>query len=115
MNFRGKGANQKRVSALRELRRLLSRSEFPPIEAALKAGAISLLVQCLSFGSPDEQVLRISHILYICCHSFIGLKFSHVHANVFLSIQQVFFHIQNRREGEETADLRSIWCPSSIS
>ena len=53
---RGKGALQKRVTALRELRRLLSRSEYPPIEAALKAGAISVLVQCLAFGSPDEQV-----------------------------------------------------------
>lgn len=53
---RGKGALQKRVTALRELRRLLSRSEFPPAEAALKAGAIPILVQCLSFGSPDEQV-----------------------------------------------------------
>lgn len=47
---------QKRVGALRNLRRLLSRSEYPPVEAAVKAGAISLLVQCLAFGSPDEQV-----------------------------------------------------------
>lgn len=46
----------KRVSALRELRRLLSRSELPPVDVALKAGAIPVLVQCLSFGSPDEQV-----------------------------------------------------------
>lgn len=53
---RGKGALQKRVTALRELRHLLSRSEFPPAEPALKAGAIPILVQCLSFGSPDEQV-----------------------------------------------------------
>lgn len=50
---------QKRVTALRELRRLLSKSEFPPIEAALSAGAVPLLVQCLSFGSPDEQVSYI--------------------------------------------------------
>ncbi|KAE8684815.1 Importin subunit alpha-9 [Hibiscus syriacus] len=35
-----------------------SSSEFPPVEAALKAGAIPLLVQCLSFGSPDEQLLE---------------------------------------------------------
>lgn len=47
---------QKRVNALREMRRLLSRFEFPPIETALKAGAIPVLVQCLAFGSPDEQV-----------------------------------------------------------
>lgn len=53
---RGKGAQMKRVSALRELRRLLSRSELPPVDVALKAGAIPVLVQCLSFGSPDEQV-----------------------------------------------------------
>lgn len=53
---RGKGAMQKRVSALRELRRILSRFEFPPIETAIKSGAISVLVQCLSFGTPDEQV-----------------------------------------------------------
>ena len=47
---------QKRVVALQELRRLLSRSEFPPVESAIKAGAVPALVQCLSFGSPDEQV-----------------------------------------------------------
>lgn len=44
------------MNALRELRRLLSRSEFPPIETAIKSGAIPLLAQCLSFGSQDEQV-----------------------------------------------------------
>lgn len=47
---------QTRVGALQDLRRLLSRSEFPPVESALKAGAVSILVKCLSFGSPDEQV-----------------------------------------------------------
>lgn len=107
---------QKRVSALRDLRRLLSRSEFPPIEAALKAGAVSVLVQCLSFGSPDEQVLRISHIfVYLLCHSFLGLKFCHVHANVFLSRHQVFFHNKRRKEVEEVADLSSFRCPFSIN
>ncbi|CAK9164801.1 unnamed protein product [Ilex paraguariensis] len=55
VGYQGKGAMQKRVTALRELRRLLSRSEFPPVQAALEAGAIPILVQCLSFGSPDEQ------------------------------------------------------------
>ncbi|GMP85178.1 hypothetical protein CsSME_00038438 [Camellia sinensis var. sinensis] len=63
--YQGKGAMAKRVAALRELRRLLSRSEFPPVEAALKAGAVPLLVQGLSFGSPDEQVQKIS---YISCY-----------------------------------------------
>ncbi|XP_010543379.1 PREDICTED: importin subunit alpha-9 [Tarenaya hassleriana] len=58
VQYQGKGATQKRIAALRELRRLLSKSEFPPVEAALKAGAITLLVQCLSFGSHDEQLLE---------------------------------------------------------
>lgn len=53
---RGKGALQKRVNAIRELRRLLSKSEYPPVEVALKAGVMPILVQCISFGSPDEQV-----------------------------------------------------------
>ncbi|CAL0299586.1 unnamed protein product [Lupinus luteus] len=61
--YQGKGAVQKRVSALQELRRLLSRSEFPPIESALKAGAVPILVQCLSFGSPDEQLLEAAWCL----------------------------------------------------
>ncbi|KAK6126034.1 hypothetical protein DH2020_040148 [Rehmannia glutinosa] len=55
IGYQGKGAMQKRVNALRELRRLLSKSEYPPVEAALEAGAMPTLVQCLSFGSPDEQ------------------------------------------------------------
>ncbi|KAG2262420.1 hypothetical protein Bca52824_069499 [Brassica carinata] len=58
LQYQGRGAMQRRVTALRELRRLLSKSEFPPIEAALSAGAVPLLVQCLSFGSPDEQLLE---------------------------------------------------------
>ncbi|GMH10091.1 hypothetical protein Nepgr_011932 [Nepenthes gracilis] len=61
--YQGKGAMQKRIVALQELRRLLSRSELPPVEAALKAGAIPVLVQCLSFGSPDEQLLEAAWCL----------------------------------------------------
>lgn len=69
---RGKGAMSKKVTALRQLRRLLSRSEFPPVEAALKAGAVPLLVQCLSFGSPDEQVQQtLLHFLVICSSSLL--------------------------------------------
>lgn len=51
------------VNALRELRRLLSRSEFPFVEIALKSGAIPLLAQCLSFGSQDEQLLEAAWCL----------------------------------------------------
>ncbi|QCE06201.1 importin subunit alpha-2 [Vigna unguiculata] len=61
--FQGKGAVKKRVGTLQELRRLLSRSEFPPVESALKAGAVPILVQCLSFGSPDEQLLEAAWCL----------------------------------------------------
>ncbi|KAJ4828420.1 Importin subunit alpha-9, partial [Turnera subulata] len=61
--YQGKGAVQKEVGALRELRRLLSKSEFPPVEATLKAGAIPILVQCLTFGSPDEQLLEAAWCL----------------------------------------------------
>ncbi|KAH6797717.1 importin alpha isoform 9 [Perilla frutescens var. hirtella] len=61
--YHEKGAIQKRVNALRELRRLLSKSEYPPVEAALKAGAMPTLVQCLSFGSPDEQLLEAAWCL----------------------------------------------------
>ncbi|KAM7255176.1 hypothetical protein ACFE04_020417 [Oxalis oulophora] len=61
--YQGKGVMQKKVNALRELRRLLSKSEFPPVEATIKAGAIPLLVQCLSFGSPDEQLLEAAWCL----------------------------------------------------
>ncbi|RAL45221.1 hypothetical protein DM860_014631 [Cuscuta australis] len=63
VSHQGKGAVQKRVNALRELRRLLSRSAYPPVEAALEAGAIPLLVECLSFGSPDEQLLEAAWCL----------------------------------------------------
>lgn len=61
--YQGKGVMQKKVNALRELRRLLSRSEFPPAGASVKAGAVPLLVQCLSFGSPDEQLLEAAWCL----------------------------------------------------
>ncbi|GAA0147654.1 transporter [Lithospermum erythrorhizon] len=63
VSYEGKGVMQKRISALRELRRLLSKSEYPPVEAALNAGAMPLLVQCLSFGSADEQLLEASWCL----------------------------------------------------
>ncbi|KAI3512101.1 hypothetical protein L1887_19295 [Cichorium endivia] len=63
ISFQGKGAVQKKVNALRELRRLLSKSEFPPVETAIKSGAIPLLAQCLSFGSQDEQLLEAAWCL----------------------------------------------------
>ncbi|PIA32868.1 hypothetical protein AQUCO_04300064v1 [Aquilegia coerulea] len=61
--YQGKGALQKKIEALRHLRRLLSKSEVPPVEAAVKAGAVPLLTQCLSFGSPDEQLLEAAWCL----------------------------------------------------
>ncbi|XP_042397990.1 importin subunit alpha-2-like isoform X1 [Zingiber officinale] len=63
LTYHGKGATQKKVETLRELRRLLSKSEVPPVKAALQAGVIPLLVQCLAFGSPDEQLLEAAWCL----------------------------------------------------
>jgi len=56
VTLRGKGAQKRKTEVLRALRRLLSQSEVPPVDAAIKAGAVPLLVQYLSFGSSDEQV-----------------------------------------------------------
>nr|XP_029120288.1 importin subunit alpha-2 isoform X2 [Elaeis guineensis] len=63
LSYHGKGATQKKIEILRALRRLLSKSEVPPVEAALQAGAIPVLVQCLSFGSADEQLLEAAWCL----------------------------------------------------
>lgn len=63
VSHQGKGVAQKKIEILRALRRLLSKSEVPPVEAALQAGAIPVLVQCLSFGSPDEQLLEAAWCL----------------------------------------------------
>lgn len=65
MLLRGKGAQKKKTEVLCALRRLLSQSEVPPIEAAIKAGAVPLLVQYLSFGSSDELVDHVAPILPI--------------------------------------------------
>ncbi|XP_031486501.1 importin subunit alpha-9 [Nymphaea colorata] len=62
-SYIGKGAVQKKIESLRKLRRLLSKSMTPPIVAAVEAGAVPLLVQCLSFGSQDEQLLEAAWCL----------------------------------------------------
>ncbi|KAL5223433.1 hypothetical protein ABZP36_028146 [Zizania latifolia] len=61
--LRGKGSQKKKIEVLRALRRLLSQSKVPPVDAAIKAGAVPLLVQYLSFGSPDEQLLEAASCL----------------------------------------------------
>ncbi|KAI3831130.1 hypothetical protein MKX03_017768 [Papaver bracteatum] len=63
LNSQGAGSKTKRVEAIRDLRRLLSKSEIPPVEAALKAEVIPALAQCLAFGSPDEQLLEAAWCL----------------------------------------------------
>lgn len=63
ISYVGKGSLPKKVDALRNLRRLLSKSDIPPVEAAVQAGAVPVLVQCLSFGSPDEQLLEAAWCL----------------------------------------------------
>ncbi|KAK9126811.1 hypothetical protein Scep_015657 [Stephania cephalantha] len=61
--YSGKGAVQKKVQALQNLRRILSNSDLPPVEACVEAGAVPVLTQCLSFGSPDEQLLEAAWCL----------------------------------------------------
>ncbi|PWZ08265.1 Importin subunit alpha-2 [Zea mays] len=63
LSSQGKGAQNRKTEVLRALRRLLSQSEVPPVDAAIKAGAVPLLVQSLSFGSPDEQLLEAAWCL----------------------------------------------------
>ncbi|KAF6146649.1 hypothetical protein GIB67_008935 [Kingdonia uniflora] len=63
LQSQGKGVAQKKVESFRNLRRLLSKSGIPPVEAAIKAGSVSILACCLSFGSPDEQLLEAAWCL----------------------------------------------------
>lgn len=63
LSSQGKGAQKRKIEVLRALRRLLSQSEVPPVDAAIKAGAVPLLVQYLSFGSSDEQLLEAAWCL----------------------------------------------------
>ncbi|EMS52684.1 Importin subunit alpha-2 [Triticum urartu] len=63
LSSQGKGAQKKKIEALRAVRRVLSQSEVPPIQVAIKAGAVPLLVQYLSFGSSDEQLLEAAWCL----------------------------------------------------
>ncbi|KAF0920756.1 hypothetical protein E2562_036840 [Oryza meyeriana var. granulata] len=63
LSNQGKGAQKKKIEVLRDLRRLLSQPEVPLVDAAIKAGAVPLLVQYLSFGSSDEQLLEAAWCL----------------------------------------------------
>ncbi|KAL0336875.1 UNVERIFIED_CONTAM: Importin subunit alpha-9 [Sesamum calycinum] len=68
--YQGKGAMQKRVGALRELRRLLSKSEYPPVEAALKAGLLEA-AWCLTniaAGKPEETKALLPALPLIIAH-----------------------------------------------
>lgn len=44
------------MEALQFLRRLLSCSAYPPVHVAVQAGVVPLLVDCLAFGSSEDQV-----------------------------------------------------------
>lgn len=63
IHHQGKVSTERKVEILRALRRLLSRSEVPPVKAAIQAGAVAPLVQCLSFGAADEQLLEAAWCL----------------------------------------------------
>ncbi|KAH0454444.1 hypothetical protein IEQ34_016368 [Dendrobium chrysotoxum] len=61
--LQGKVPTERKVDMLRALRHLLSKTEIPPIDAAIRAGVIPALVQCLSFGSEDDQLLEAAWCL----------------------------------------------------
>uniref|UniRef100_A0A0E0BXE6 Importin subunit alpha n=1 Tax=Oryza meridionalis TaxID=40149 RepID=A0A0E0BXE6_9ORYZ len=61
--LKSSGVQKKKIEALRDLRRLLSQPEVPLVDTAIKAGAVPLLVQYLSFGSSDEQLLEAAWCL----------------------------------------------------
>nr|ATG70964.1 importin alpha isoform 9 [Juniperus flaccida] len=63
VSFTGKGSFQKKMEVLRRLRRLLSQTSMPPVEIAVQAGVVPILVQCLSFGSANEQLLEAAWCL----------------------------------------------------
>ncbi|KAI5074348.1 hypothetical protein GOP47_0010309 [Adiantum capillus-veneris] len=58
-----KSSSQKRMEALRRLRRILSCSSNPPVGAAVETGIVPLLVKCLEFGSTDEQLVEAAWCL----------------------------------------------------
>ncbi|KAH9291933.1 hypothetical protein KI387_042879, partial [Taxus chinensis] len=57
-SFTGKESFQKKMEVLRRLRRLLSQTSMPPVEIAVQAGVVPVLVRFLSFGSANEQLLE---------------------------------------------------------
>lgn len=55
-----------RLAALREVRELLSPAEavdVPPLAAAVRGGLVPLLILCLQFGAPEEQLLEAAWCL----------------------------------------------------
>ncbi|KAG0609539.1 hypothetical protein M758_8G192300 [Ceratodon purpureus] len=59
----GKGTTAKKVEALQSLRRLLSSSAYPPVHAAVQAGVVPLLVDCLAFGASEDQLFEAAWCL----------------------------------------------------
>ncbi|KAL3690654.1 hypothetical protein R1sor_004305 [Riccia sorocarpa] len=54
----GKDAPRKKIEALRQVRGLLSSNASPPLSVAVQAGVVPVLVDCLAFGSSEEQLLE---------------------------------------------------------
>lgn len=57
VNGPAKGSAQAKTSALRDLRQQLSKETEPPLAAAVQAGVVPLLISCLGFGVPEEQLV----------------------------------------------------------
>ncbi|KAH8948521.1 hypothetical protein BDL97_11G098400 [Sphagnum fallax] len=58
-----KGSPAKRIGALQTLRHLLSCTAMPPVHVAIEAGVVTLLVDCLAFGSSEEQLFEAAWCL----------------------------------------------------
>lgn len=58
-----KASSRRSIEALRRLRRLLSCNSRPPVNAAIHAGVVPVLVKCLDFGSSDEQLVEAAWCL----------------------------------------------------
>ncbi|KAL2623521.1 hypothetical protein R1flu_003726 [Riccia fluitans] len=54
----GKDASRKKIEVLRQVRSLLSSNASPPLSVAVQAGVVPVLVDCLAFGSSEEQLLE---------------------------------------------------------
>ncbi|CAM6093384.1 unnamed protein product [Calypogeia fissa] len=62
-NSKGMDTSKAKIEALRNVRKLLSSNAAPPLKVAVEAGVVTLLVNCLEFGSPEDQLVEAAWCL----------------------------------------------------